>query len=70
MSAASSAAVEHNLTICHLDLAEQEDRLAAATTAAQQLYNFTSVNGMFVVLLAGTKTQNAVAGVVIRRPEG
>ena len=62
--------MEHNLTICHVDLAEQEDRLQAARTAAEQLYNFTSVNGMFVLLLAGTKTQNAVAGVVIRRPEG
>ena len=49
---------------------EQEDRVSAAKSAAEQLYNFTSVNGMFVLLLAGTKTQNAVAGVVIRRPEG
>ena len=44
-----------------------EDKVKAAKRAAKQLYNFTSLNGMFVLLLAGTKEQNAVAGVTVRR---
>lgn len=68
VSAACTAAVEHNLTICHVDVSEEEEGEAVARAAAATLHGFTSVNGMFVLLLAGTPVASAVAGVVVRKP--
>ena len=71
LEAARNAAVSHNLTICHLAFDDDDgaDHLVKAQKAAASLHDFTSINGMFVLLLAGTETQNAVAGVVLRKPE-
>jgi len=71
LEAARNAAVSHNLTICHLAFDDDDgaDHLVKAQKAAATLHDFTSINGMFVLLLAGTETQNAVAGVVLRKPE-
>merc|ERR1719158_2717490 len=73
LDAARNAAVSHNLTICHLALEEEEDnkveRLIKAQEAAASLHNFTSINGMFMLILGGTESQNAVAGVTLRKPE-
>ena len=71
LEAARNAAVSHNLTICHLAFDEEKeaDRLSKAQEAAADLHNFTSINGMFILILAGTDTQNAVAGVTLRKPE-
>jgi len=71
LDAARNAAVSYNLTICHLALDEDKeaDRLSKAQEAAATLHNFTSINGMFMLILAGTETQNAVAGVTLRKPE-
>ena len=71
LDAACNAAVSYNLTICHLALDEDKeaDRLSKAQEAAATLHNFTSINGMFMLILAGTETQNAVAGVTLRKPE-
>ena len=79
---ACAAATEHNLTICHLDVADdntgdntgddQEEReqktVKRVKKFTKQLINHTSLNGMFMVLFSGTKTQNAVAGIVIKKP--
>jgi len=72
VAASETAAVEHNLTICHVDISQEpveEKRITKAKKFAKKLFKFTSINGMFILLLAGTRTQNAVAGVVIRKPE-
>lgn len=60
--------MEHNLTICHVDVSEEGEPEAVARAAAATLHGFTSVNGMFVLLLAGTPAASAVAGVVVRKP--
>merc|ERR1719154_547653 len=67
VEAATTSAVEHNLTICHIDLSEVEGE-EKAKKFAKKLYDFTSVNGMFLTLLGGTDKQNAVAGIVIKKP--
>merc|ERR1712059_93312 len=70
--ATCTAALEHNFTICHLDLGGMEDgeeRAKKTKKFAKKLHNFTSVNGMFMLLLGGTDKQNGVAGIVIRKPE-
>jgi len=72
VSESESGALEHNLTICHVDLNHIQDEGERATKVkkyAKKLFNFTSINGMFVLLMAGTKSQNAVAGIVIRKPD-
>ena len=72
LDAARDAAVSHNLTICHLALEEEDkevDRLSKAQEAAATLHNFTSINGMFMLILGGTESQSAVAGVTLRKPE-
>jgi len=72
VEATCTAALEHNFTICHLDLGGMEDgeeRAKKTKKFAKKLHNFTSVNGMFMLLLGGTDKQNGVAGIVIRKPE-
>jgi len=70
VEAATNSAVEHNLTICHIDLSEfeGEEKAKKVKKFANKLYDFTSVNGMFLTLLGGTTEQNAVAGIVIKKP--
>eukprot|EP00092_Neocalanus_flemingeri_P015543 GFUD01016825.1.p1 GENE.GFUD01016825.1~~GFUD01016825.1.p1 ORF type:complete len:643 (+),score=200.69 GFUD01016825.1:177-2105(+) len=71
VEAATTAAVEHNLTICHVDLTEVEgeEKAKIIKKYAKKLYDFTSLNGMFMTLLGGTTKQNAVAGIVIKKPD-
>jgi len=71
VEAATTAAVEHNLTICHVDLSEVEgeEKAKKVKKFSKTLFDFTSINGMFLVLLGGTTEQNAVAGIVIKKPE-
>ena len=71
VEAATTAAVEHNLTICHVDLSEMEgeEKAKKVKKFSKTLFDFTSINGMFLVLLGGTAEQNAVAGIVIKKPE-
>jgi len=71
VEAATAAAVEHNLTICHVNLGELEgeEKVKKMKKFAKKLYDFTSINGMFLTVLGGTTKQNGVAGVVIKKPE-
>eukprot|EP00090_Calanus_glacialis_P004236 TRINITY_DN13135_c0_g1_i1.p1 TRINITY_DN13135_c0_g1~~TRINITY_DN13135_c0_g1_i1.p1 ORF type:complete len:630 (-),score=236.77 TRINITY_DN13135_c0_g1_i1:28-1917(-) len=71
VEAATAAAVEHNLTICHVNLGkvEGEEKMKKVNKFAKKLYDFTSINGMFMTVLGGTTKQNAVAGIVIKKPE-
>ena len=70
VEAAAVSAVEHNLTICHVGLQgedlETNDKKIKKFT--KKLFSHTSVNGMFLLLLAGTSSQNSVAGIVVKRP--
>ena len=70
VEAAAVSAVEHNLTICHVavqgeDLETNDKKIKKFT---KKLFSHTSVNGMFLLLLAGTSSQNSVAGIVVKRP--
>ena len=71
VEAATAAAVEHNLTICHVDLGElePEEKIKRVKKYSKKLYDFTSINGMFLTVLGGTTKQNAIAGIVIKKPE-
>ena len=70
VEAAAVSAVEHNLTICHVGLQgedrERDDKKIKKFT--KKLFSHTSLNGMFIVLLAGTNSQNSVAGILVKRP--
>ena len=70
VEAAAVSAVEHNLTICHVGLQggdlETNDKKIKKFT--KKLFSHTSLNGMFLLLLAGTNSQNSVAGIVVKRP--
>jgi len=69
VEAAAVSAVEHNLTLCHVQLSDQEKVDKNVKKFTKKLYDHTSVNGMLMVLLAGTNSQNSVAGIVVKRPE-
>ena len=80
VEAATVAATEHNLTICHVDVTEEkeggmgedgeESRVVKNLKKfSKKMYDHTSVNGMFMIMLAGTKNQNSVAGIVVKKPE-
>jgi len=70
VEAAAEAAVEHDLTVCHVQLKDQEkNEDKTVKKFIKKLFNHTSVNGMFMVLVAGTKSQNAVAGIIVKKPE-
>jgi len=68
---ASAAAVDHDFTLCHVNLSELEieKKIKKTKKISKKLYEHTSVNGMFVILLGGTTKQNGVAGIVIKKPE-
>merc|ERR1719369_2459382 len=56
----TSSALEHNLTICHVSL-EDLDQEEKMKKFSKKLFDFTSVNGMFLTVLGGDAKQNAVA---------
>jgi len=67
----TSSALEHNLTICHVSLEDldQEEKIKKVKKFSKKLFDFTSVNGMFLTVLGGDAKQNAVAGIVIKKAE-
>ena len=76
LEAASVAAVEHNMTICHVNIndngegdLEEESKVKRMKKFTKKMYEHTSVNGMFMLIMSGTKNQNSVAGIVVKKPE-
>ena len=70
LETASTAALEHNMTICHVvPSQEEEDKAKMIKKFTKKMYDFTSVNGFFMLLLSGTQSQNAVAGMIIKKPD-
>jgi len=72
VEAACTSAVEHDLTICHLDLEDLssvDKKIKKVKKYSKILHNHTSLNGMFLLLLAGSSNQNGVVGVVVRKSE-
>merc|ERR1719158_837519 len=67
----TASALEHNLTICHVSLGDldQEDKIKKVKRFSKKLFDFTSVNGMFLTVMGGDSKQNAVAGIVIKKAE-
>ena len=67
----TASALEHNLTICHVSLGDldQEDKIKKVKKFSKKLFDFTSVNGMFLTVMGGDSKQNAVAGIVIKKAE-
>ena len=70
LETATDAAVEHNMTICHVVPGKEEENKAKMIKKfTKKMYDFTSINGFFMVLLSGTQSQNAVAGVIVKKPD-
>jgi len=76
LEAATTAAVEHNMTICHVNInddnnedLDEETKVKRLKKFTKKMYEHTSVNGMFMLILSGTKNQNSVAGVIVKKPE-
>ena len=70
LETATTAAVEHNMTICHVVPSQEEENKAKMIKKfTKKMYDFTSVNGFFMVLLSGTQSQNAVAGMIVKKPD-
>jgi len=67
----SASALEHNLTICHVNLGylEQEEKIKKVKKFSKKLFDFTSLNGMFLTVMGGDAKQNAIAGIVIKKAE-
>ena len=65
-----SAAVDHNLSIAHLDLKglDQETVSQRAEKICSEMCSHTSTNGLFMVILAGSREVNASAGLKIIPP--
>lgn len=68
---ATASAVEHNLTICHINLGEfePEERIKKTKKFSKKLFECTSLNGMFLTVFGGDARQNAVAGIVIKKAQ-
>lgn len=66
-----TGAVEHNLSISHLNLndVKAEKVCRKAEKFCRELFEHTSSNGLFVVILPGSKEANASAGLRIVRPQ-
>ncbi len=63
LESATTAAVEHNMTICHVVLGKEEENKAKMIKKfTKKMYDFTSINVFFMVLLSVTQSQNAVVG--------
>ena len=70
LETATDAAVEHNMTICHVVPGKEEENKAKMIKKfTKKMYDFTSINGFFMVLLSGTQSQNAVAGMIVKKPD-
>ena len=70
VEAATTAAVEHNMTICHVSTGQgTENKAMMIKKFTKKMFDFTSINGFFMVLLSGTKSQNAMAGMIVKKPE-
>jgi len=71
IEAATSAAVNHNLTLCHVSLfgLEDKDKVQKVKKYSKKLFEHTSLNGMFMIILGGNNTHNAVAGIVIKKTQ-
>jgi len=67
----SASALEHNLTICHVSLGDldQEEKIKKVKKFSKKLFDFTSLNGMFLTVMGGDAKQNAIAGIVIKKAE-
>jgi hypothetical protein len=63
-------AVEHNLSITHVDLTSlrEEKVCKRADRICRELYQHTSTNGLFLLVLAGSLNNNAAAGVMLSSP--
>jgi hypothetical protein len=64
-------ALAHNLSLTHVDLATASRREKACRRAdrvCRELYQHTSANGLFVVVLAGGLENNAAVGVTLCAP--
>ena len=48
---------------------EEESKVKRMKKFTKKLYEHTSVNGMFMLIMSGTKNQNSVAGIVVKKPE-
>ena len=71
MEKSKTGALEHNLSISHLDLRDTSSKKACrrAEKFCQELYSHTSTNGLFLLILAGSKENNAAAGVTLNKPK-
>jgi hypothetical protein len=63
-------ALAHNLSLTHVDLATSRTEKACrrADHVCRELYQHTSANGLFVVVLAGGLENNAAVGVTLCAP--
>ncbi len=63
-------ALAHNLSLTHVDLAASRTEKACrrADRVCRELYQHTSANGLFVVVLAGGLENNAAVGVTLCAP--
>jgi len=68
-------AVMHNLTICHANVREETDGMTTEQVMgrvkkiAKKMFGFTSQNGMFMLVLGGTSTQNAMVSIAVNKPD-
>ena len=69
------AAVNHNMTICHVDLGKDgdgqspEERMKRVKKMAKKMFGFTSLNGLFMLILGGTSKQNGMVGLALKKPD-
>ena len=70
------AAVNHNMTICHVDLGGKdgdgqspEERMKRVKKMAKKMFGFTSLNGLFMLILGGTSKQNGMVGLALKKPD-
>lgn len=68
---AKTLALDHNLSITHVDLTTTTTAAKACRRAdrvCRELYRYTSTNGLFVAVLAGGPANNAAVGVTLCAP--
>ena len=63
-------ALEHNLSITHVDLTsvKGEKVCSRADRVCRELYQHTSTNGLFLVILAGGPSNSAAVGIALCAP--
>merc|ERR1711874_367701 len=73
MDMGCDAAVNHNMTICHVDMAKEvegktsEDVMKKVKKMAKKMFGFTSLNGLFMLILGGDSKQNGVVGIALNK---